>query len=265
LEEDAMSEVTRHEPGTFCWPELATSDAAGAKTFYAGLFGWTSEDMPAGPDQTYTMLRLSGKDVGALYAKGAQEESVPPHWNCYVSVESADETAKKAKELGGAVLADPFDVFDLGRMAVLQDPTGAVFCLWQPRRHIGARILDEPGALCWSECTTSDTEAAGRFYTRLFGWTQKTDAGSPPYTEFLLRGRPIGGMIGIQKERGDVPPHWLVYFAVGDCDGSAARAKELGGAIHVPPKDIEHVGRFAILADPQGAIFAVIRLSESRA
>jgi hypothetical protein len=255
-----MSAVTKHEPGTFCWAELATRDQEGAKKFYTGLFGWAAEDTPVGPDQTYTRLRLSGKDVGALYAMGPQEEGVPPHWNSHVSVENADEAAKKAKELGGTVLAEPFDVFDYGRMAVLQDPVGAVFCVWQPRRHIGAGIVNEPGAFCWNECDTTDTEGAERFYTALFGWTAKTDAGSPPYTEFHRAGRPVGGMMEIQKEWGAVPPNWMVYFAVADCDVSAAKAKELGGRDIVPSTDIPNVGRFTVLSDPQGAVFAIIRL-----
>jgi len=255
-----MAEVTRHEPGSFCWPELATSDTVGAKRFYSGVFGWAANDVPAGPEMTYTMLQLEGRDAGALYEmeKAQREQGIPPHWNTYVSVESAEEAVKKAKMLGGTVIAEPFDVMDAGRMAILQDPAGAVFCVWQAKGNIGARVINEPGALCWSELDTNDTGAAGRFYTQLFGWTAKE---SPEYTEFHRGGTPIGGMMRIPKEWGEVPPNWLPYFAVTDCDATAATAGELGGSAMVPPTDIPDVGRFAVLRDPQGAVFAVVKLS----
>jgi predicted enzyme related to lactoylglutathione lyase len=253
-----MPNVERHEPGSFCWAELATTDAAAAKKFYTGLFGWTYEDSPAGPDMVYTMLKKGDKNVGALYNTGAQQQGVPPHWNTYVTVASADESAKKAKELGGKVLGEPFDVMDVGRMAIIQDPQGANFCLWQPKKHIGAQVVNEPNAMCWCELDTTDTQSAGRFYTGLFGWTTKPGG---DYTEFQRGGTSIGGMMKIPKEWGPVPPNWLVYFAVSDCDAVAAKARAAGGSAIVPPTDIEHVGRFAVLGDPQGAVFAVIRLS----
>ncbi|PYQ18722.1 MAG: hypothetical protein DMF81_24045 [Acidobacteria bacterium] len=164
-----MAEVTRREPGQFCWPELATTDQPAAKAFYTSIFGWTTEDMPIGLGATYTMLKLRGLEVGAIYEQGKEEagRDVPPHWNVYVSVVSADETAARARQLGPKVAAEPFDVTDAGRMAVVQDPSGASVCLWQGRRHMGARIVDEPGAMCWCELATTDpapapTSAASR-------------------------------------------------------------------------------------------------------
>jgi len=260
-----MSEITQHEPGTFCWPELGTSDTAAAKKFYTGLFGWSADDTPAGPGMTYTMLRLSGKDIGALYElqKDQKEQGVPPHWLSYVSVASSDETARKAKELGGKVLMEPFDVMEHGRMAVIQDPAGATFALWQPRQSIGARIVNQPGALCWNELATRDTDAAGKFYSDLFGWTRKTrDIGGSTYTEFWNGDRPVAGMMKMMKEWGDIPPHWMVYFASADADESASKAKQLGGDVKVPPTDIPEVGRFTVLRDPQGAVFSVIKLNQ---
>jgi len=260
-----MTEVTRHEPGTFCWPELGTTDTAEAKKFYTGLFGWAANDVPAGPDMTYTMLQLSGKNIGALYGqqKEQRDQGVPPHWMSYVSVESADGTARKAKELGGKVIGEPFDVFDVGRMAVLQDPTGATFCVWQPKAHIGTQVVNEPGALCWSELATRDTETAGKFYSDLFGWKRNTrNIGGTTYTEFWREDAPVGGMMEMTKEWGEIPPHWMVYFASADADASASKAKNLGGQVKVPPTDIPEVGRFAVLQDPQGAVFSVIKLSE---
>jgi len=255
-----MAEVTRHEPGQFCWPELATSDRPAAKAFYSSVFGWTADDRPAGPGVVYTMLKLHGLDVGAIYEQEKEEAArgVPPHWNVYVSVASADETAARARRLGGTILAEPFEVMDAGRMAVIQDPAGAVVCAWQGRRHGGARVVDEPGAMCWCELATTDPEKAGRFHAELFGWRLKPSGGD--YTEFQRGVQSIGGMMAITPEWGDVPSHWLTYFAVGEVDGTASKAQKLGAQARLPPRDIPNVGRFAVLIDPQGAPFAIIRL-----
>jgi predicted enzyme related to lactoylglutathione lyase len=257
-----MAEVTRHEPGRQCWSELATSDPAAAKKFYAGLFGWEAEDSPAGPDMVYTTLRLRGREVGALF-KQPQEEAdhhVPPHWNVYIAVESADAAAARAKELGGKVLMEPFDVMEHGRMAVVQDPTGGTICAWQARNHVGARLVREPGAACWCELYTTDTKQAGAFYSRLFGWTPKE---SPGYTEFHRGEVAVGGMMAIEKDWGPVPPHWIVYFQVADLDASAAKARSLGAKFRVEPRDIPEVGRFTIMTDPQNAELALIRLDRA--
>ncbi len=253
-----MTEVTRHEPGSFSWAELATSDSEGAKKFYAALFGWSFADSPAGPDMVYTMWKKGSKSVGAMYGLGPQQKGVPPHWNIYVTVSSADESAKKAKDLGGTLLAEPFDVMDVGRMATIRDREGAAFCVWQAKKHIGAEVVNEPGAMCWCELDTTDTESAKTFYTGLFGWGAKAGG---DYTEFQRAGTSIGGMMKIPPEWGSVPPNWLTYFAVEDCDGTAKKASDLGGKPIVPPTTIDNVGRFAVLADPQGAVFAVIKLA----
>ena len=254
-----MPEITRHEPGSHCWSELATSDPAPAKKFYMSLFGWEAEDTPAGPDMVYTMLRLGGREVGALYPqdKAEAEHGVPPHWNVYIAVESADTTASRAKELGGTVLMDPFEVMEHGRMTIVQDPTGGTICVWQARNHIGARVVREPGAGSWIELYTKDTKTAGAFYSQLFGWKLKE---SPGYTEFHLGTQGVGGMMAIEASWGDVPPHWTVYFQVADIDASAAKVRSLGGKLRMEPTDIPEVGRFAIPLDPQGAEFAIIRL-----
>jgi predicted enzyme related to lactoylglutathione lyase len=252
-----MPEVTRHEPGSFCWPELATTDEGAAKKFYTTLFDWSFEDSPAGPDMVYTMLKKKGKDVGALYKLGPEQKGVPPHWNIYVSVASADATAKKAKDLGAKVLMEPFDVMDFGRMAIIEDQQGARICLWEAKKHIGASVVNEPGALCWAELDTTDTDSAKRFYTGLFGWGAKV---SETYTEWQQGGTSIGGLMKIPKEWGPAPPNWLVYFAVSDPDATTKRAGELGGGTIVPPTDIPDAGRFAVLRDPQGAVFAIYRM-----
>lgn len=257
-----MAEFTAHTPGTFSWPELATTDQKGAVAFYRALFGWDLNDVPLGPGETYSMFQLKGKEVSA--ASTLQQEQrqmgVPPHWNSYVTVKNVDESAKKAQSLGGRLLMPPFDVMDAGRMAVLQDPTGAVFEIWEPKRSIGARILNEPGALCWTELTTSDTKAAESFYTQLFGWVPKHSApGSPmEYTEFSVGGTPsIGMMAKPEGMPAHIPSYWMPYFQVTSADQSASKGKELGGKVMIGPQDIPGTGRFAILTDPQGAMFAV--------
>ena len=250
-----MTQVDKHEPGSFSWPELATNDPAAAKKFYTSLFGWATVDSPAGPDMVYTTLKKGDRSVGALY-QDAKEKSIPPHWNTYVTVASADAAAQKAKDLGGKVLAEAFDVMEFGRMAVVQDPQGATICLWQPKQHIGAQVVNEPGALCWCELDTTDTAGAQKFYTGLFGWGAKV---SPEYTEWQKNGTSIGGLMKIPKEWGPVPPNWLVYFASDDVDATAAKAAKAGGKTIVPPSNIPDMGRFAVLADPQGAVFAIFR------
>src|SRR5262245_51297285 len=164
-------EFTTHVPGTFSWPELATTDQKGGVAFYRGLFGWGVNEQPIGPTDVYSMFTLRGLEVAAGYSMRPEERQhgVPPHWNSYITVKSADDSVKRAQELGGQVLAPPFDVMDAGRMSVLQDPTGAVFQVWQPKQHVGAKIMRETGTLSWTELLTNDTGAAEKFYTQLCG------------------------------------------------------------------------------------------------
>jgi predicted enzyme related to lactoylglutathione lyase len=254
-----MATVTQHAPGTFCWPELATSDAAGAKKFYGALFGWDYTDNDMGENGTYTMIQHQGNTVGALYSQKAEDQKrMPPHWSAYVSVESADRSAARAKELGGAMLMEPFDVMEHGRMAVIQDPTGAIFCVWEAKQHIGATVLDDPGSLCWTELMTPDTKKAAAFYTEMFPW--KTEAMEMPnftYTVFNRGDRGAGGMMPILPDMGQVPPNWLSYFSVEDVDALVPKATSLGATVVVPATPIPGGGRFAVLRDPAGAHFGV--------
>ncbi len=248
-----MPVIEKYEPGMFCWIELATNDAAAAKTFYTSLFGWTANDMPI-PDGVYTMWQKNGHDLGAMY----QSKDIPPNWASYINVANVDDSAKKAQSLGANLIAPPFDVMDVGRMAVVADPQGATFCLWQAKKHIGATIRDEANTLCWNELMTSDIVVARDFYKGLFGWNLEL---SPQYTEIHVGPVPVGGMMQITSDMMGTPPNWSPYFSVDDCDGTVAKAKSLGAQIYVPPTDIPNVGRFSVIADPQGAMFDVIKLS----
>jgi predicted enzyme related to lactoylglutathione lyase len=261
-----VADFTSHVPGTFTWPELATTDQKAGVAFYKALFGWDVNEQPMGPTDVYSIFQMRGKPVGAASTQQPQERQMgaPPHWNSYVTVANVDESAKKAVSLGGKLFMPPFDVMDAGRMAVLQDPTGAVFEIWQGKRSIGAEILNEPGALCWTELTTTDTQAAESFYNGLFGWTPKHSAPGAvmEYTEFSVNGQPSIGMMAKPKDMpAHIPSYWMPYFQVVNADASVAKVKELGGSIMVPPQDIPNTGRFAIAGDPQGAMFAVFQFT----
>ena len=264
MTEARMQETAKYAPGTFCWVELATTDGEAAKKFYTELFGWTATDNPIGPGMVYTMLKLDGKDVGALYKMPEEmtSQGIPPNWLSYVSIESADKTADKAKSLGATLMKEPFDVMDVGRMSVIQDPTGAVFAIWQAGTHVGAGIYNVPNSFCWNELSTKDTGKAGEFYAGLFGWGKNVQQMGPmTYTSFMNGERPAGGMYEPTPEMGEVPPNWLAYFAVDDADEIVKKAAELGGSAIAPPMDIPDVGRIAIIQDPQGAAFGIIKLA----
>ncbi len=252
-----MAERTSYTPGTFCWADLSTTDQPAAKAFYGGLFGWEADDRPVGDGAFYSMMRLDGKNVAAIAPQPSQqrEAGVPPLWQSYVSVESAEETAERAKELGADVHAGPFDVMDVGRMAAIRDPQGAFFMVWQPRAHIGAELVNAPGALVWNELGSPDLEASSAFYSGLFGWSIAPFEGSAEPYLAIRNGEANNGGIRPVTPPG-APPNWLVYFGVEDIDAALARVQELGGAKHAGPIDIQ-MAKIAIVADPQGAIFAL--------
>jgi uncharacterized protein len=259
-----MPKTDKHLPGAFCWVELATTDQNAAKSFYGSLFGWSVKDFPMGADAFYSMFQLEGADAAAAYTIRAEQraQGVPPHWMLYVAVRGANDAAHHAAQLGGTVLAPPFDVFDLGRMAVLQDPTGAAFSVWQAKQHTGTGIVGVDGTLCWADLSTTDQKRAGEFYSGLFGWTIVTeDEGGHGYFHIKNGEEFIGGIPPATHRDPNSPSHWLAYFAVSDCDAAAAKAKELGAQFHLTPTTFEDVGRLAVLADPQGAVFAIFQAS----
>jgi predicted enzyme related to lactoylglutathione lyase len=252
-----MGERTKYTPGTFSWADVTTTDQDAAKQFYSGLFGWEAEDNPVGDGIVYSMMRLNGKDVAAISPQQQQQRDagVPPTWNSYVTVESADAAADKAAALGATVHAPPFDIFDVGRMAVIQDPQGAFFMVWEPRQNIGAGLVNAPGALSWNELSSPDVDASVSFYGDLFGWEADEFEGTGQrYLVVKNQGRGNGGI----RELGDqpAPPHWLPYFGIDDIDRGLAKVTELGGSTLAGPIDIG-IAKIGVVQDPQGAAFAL--------
>jgi predicted enzyme related to lactoylglutathione lyase len=257
-----MPHVEAHTPGSFSWFELATSDQAAAKSFYQGLLGWTSHDHPMGPGEAYTIFYKDGRDVAAGYTlrEDQRKQGVPPHWLVYVTVDNVDEMAKKAKSLGGTVVAEPFDVMENGRMAVVIDPAGAAIALWQPNKHPGVKITTDPGSFTWAELLTKDAAASKAFYTKLFGWTTMGMPlpGGEEYTVVSLGEKPVGGIYQLPADQ-PTPSAWGIYFEVEDCDATIDAAKAKGAKVCMGPHEMPNVGRFATLQDPQGAMFSVIK------
>jgi predicted enzyme related to lactoylglutathione lyase len=243
-----MPERTQHAPGTFSWVDLATSDAEAAKTFYSELLGWDLEDLPLPDGGVYTMTLTRGKRAAAI---GQAQPGQATAWNSYVTVASADDAAAKASELGAQLLAEPFDVMTAGRMAVIADPNGAVFSVWEPRDSIGAEIVNDPGAHTMNQVNTSDPERSQAFYEGLFGWRfERIPEAEPPYWGIYNGDRLNGGMLP------QPPDAWLVYFAVESVDDDAKRIPELGGTLVVEPTTIP-AGTFLVATDQQGAFFGL--------
>jgi uncharacterized protein len=242
---------SEYTPGTFSWVDLSTSDASAAKSFYGELLGWEFEDNEIPGGTIYTMCAIDGDHVCGI----AEQKEVPPHWNSYVTVADADAAVAKAKELGATVIEEAFDVMDTGRMGVFSDPTGAALCVWQPKQHIGAGVVNVPGALSWNELHTPDMDVAGAFYADLFGWSlgPMDTGGGPAYMEIRNGERDNGGVMATQEGE---PPHWLPYFATNDLDGANSKAQERGGQLFAGPIPMPG-GKIAVLADPQGAPFGL--------
>ena len=261
MSQDATKQATF---GSFCWNELATRDTAAATTFYTRLFSWESHEQAVpGMDAPYKMMRLAGEDIAGMYDMAGQHfEGVPPHWMNYVHVEDVDAVAAKVEPAGGKLLFPPMDIPGVGRMAAFADPEGAAISVFQEgERKARPDMGQAHGSFCWGELYTNDPEAATAFYTEVLPWDgHRKDDGPMPYTEWLVGDQSVGGMMKIDPSFGPIPPHWLTYMAVDDCDACVARAVELGGTPKMPAMDIEGVGRFALLDDPSGATFAVIKL-----
>ena len=255
---------TTHAPGTFCWPELSTTDQAAAEKFYGTLFGWSVAKTEMGPDAHYTIFQLDGNPAAAAAKQDPEQKKmgIPPNWLSYVSTPDVDASIEKVKKLGGNIMAGPFDVMEHGRMAVATDPTGAVFALWQAKQHPGVGVLDENNSLVWTELYTDDAKKAGAFYQELFGWTGEDFPGNANYTVLKRGDAMAGGMMEKTPDMKDVPNHWTVYYGVADLDAAVAKIQSLGGKLMHGPMEVEGVGRMAFVTDPQGANFAVLQFAE---
>lgn len=248
-----MAEKTGFDPGVPCWVDLEAPDVPAARRFYGELFGWEFADL--GEDAGhYTMASKGGRLVAALSAPTAPG---PGHWTTYVDVEDAEAAGARAGAAGGRVLAGPMRVMEAGSMVVLADPSGAVVAGWQPAAHTGAQLVDEPGTLVWNELQTGDLDRARSFYAQVFGWGW---AGQDGYAEAQVAGRTVAGAMPRPADLPpEVPDHWLVYFGSADLDGDVARAQALGATLLVEPRDVPGTGRFAVVADPQGAAFGLFQ------
>jgi len=242
--------------GTPCWVDLGVGDIPKATAFYSGLFGW---DIQAGPPEAggYSMCTLDGRAVAGI---GSQTDTdVPPYWTTYIASDDADATAAKVTAAGGQVLMEPFEVMDVGRMFIATDPGGAAFGVWQPRAHTGVGVANEPGSLTWNENMSRNYEGNKAFYHEVFGYDYGDIGGDGmQYATLDLPGGMVGGIGGYGPEQpAEMPAAWVSYFAVADTDAAVAKATELGGSVIAPPFDTPY-GRMAIVADDQGAVFAVM-------
>lgn len=252
-----MSLRTSYAPGTPSWVDIGSPDPQGAAAFYGALFGWVIEFDSRPEAGGYAMCMLNGVPAAGM---GPQmNPDMPPFWAMYVTVVDAAATMTRVAELGGTVIVPDFDVLDVGRMGILQDPTGAFISVWQPLSHIGSGVVNEPGAFVWNEISTPNIEAATSFYGALFGWGLDTQFTSPDAAGFTVAGELVCG--GHTAGEGEFPA-WSVWFAVDDCDASAARVVELGGTIVMPPSDLDF-GRGAVVTDPYGAVFGIGKITNA--
>jgi predicted enzyme related to lactoylglutathione lyase len=248
-----------YAPGTPIWVDHTSGDLAGSVKFYTGLFGWQSQDMGEEAGH-YTMFSSNGKTVAATTPP--MNPGTPPSWSTYISTADVEETARRVNEAGGKTLMGPMQVMDQGSMGFFMDPGGAVFAAWQPAAMQGAQLVNRPVSLSWNELATRDMEGAKAFYSKVFGWGVKANPmpDGSEYIEWQVNGSPVGGGMTMgSMYPPQVPPHWLVYFAVANTDDTVKKAQDLGGKVMAPAMDIPQ-GRFAVLSDPQGAAFAVIQL-----
>ena len=259
-----MPERTDYQPGTFSWVDLSTSDLAAAQHFYAELLGWEYDvqQTPMGP---YVMALKDGKAVAGMGPQPEEQKQmgIPSMWNSYVTVASADDTAAAAARLGANVIVAPMDAMDAGRTAFIAAPGGEVLGVWEPRAHIGAGLVDEPGTLTWNELATRDLDTAITFYRDLFGWDLQTGpnpGGSGEYTVAMVDNKMAAGLMAMDDTwPADIPPYWAVYLSVANIEETTAKAKDLGGQVIMAPMEIPTVGIIAVLQDPTGAVFSALQ------
>ena len=256
--------IESYTQGTPCWADLATTDPAAAKSFYADLFGWTFEDAPMSETMVYTMAVKDGSYVCAMYDQpdDMKQQGMPPFWGVHIAVDDVDEVASRVEACGGTIFHGPFDVFDSGRMVVVSDPSGGMVFLWKGKDHMGAGVKNEPSSIGWCELLSTDPKAAVEFFTSLLGVESETATmpSGEDYTVYMAGGVPVAGTMAMPKQvqEMNVPSHWSVYFDVEDADATFNKAISMGGQAALAPTDIEDVGRLAFVIDPQGAAFGLI-------
>jgi predicted enzyme related to lactoylglutathione lyase len=257
-----MSNVT-YEEGVFCWVDLMAHDMEAAKRFYSQLFGW--ELTPTDPNMGYSNAMQGGEMVAGIggMPDEMKQQGVPSMWNSYAWVEDAAKVEAQARKHDAKILMPTMQIAEHGSMMSFMDPGGAAVGVWQPGTHRGAGRVNVPNSLCWNELCTRDVEGSKKFYAKVFGWKYESmSMGEFDYEVIKVGERSNGGIMPMIGEMWEgIPPHWMVYFAVADADAIARKCEELGGSIKVPPTDMQ-VGRFAVLADPQGAVFSVLKLSQ---
>lgn len=256
--------MEKRKAGDFCWAELGSPNIDASKKFYNEIFQWKYSEN-ATPYGSYAMFKVGDEDLGGAYeiSPEMQSQGMPAVWSSYILVDDVDKMTEKAKQLGAKILREPMEVMESGKMSVFADPTGAVISLWQAKnKESKAADKNKPGVPSWYELMTTDAKKAGDFYSKLFGWSAEkapVGSGAMEYTTFTNGGKPMAGMMEIQKEMGPIPPHWGIYFTVSDLDKTLEKAKKMGANVLYDPMKVDEVGRFTAMKDPQGVVFSVIQ------
>lgn len=250
-----MPEIQRYAPGMPCWVDVVSRDVEASAAFYGALFGWEL----GGTDAGFGLFTLGDLVVAGI---GPCQPDQDPVWSTYLNVDDADATVALVEKAGGTVLMSPVDVDRAGRGAAFIDPTGGVISVWQPRAHIGARVVDEPGSRCWSELITPNLDRAQAFYVEVFGWTISTaSVGGSAYSVATIGGQAVAGLVEPPNNVG-IPPHWSVTFEVEDCDAGLATVERFGGVVAIGATDIPNVGRFGAVAAPTGETFSILERAD---
>ncbi len=255
-----MTIKTSYSHGQFCWVDLASHGTSSARQFYAAVFGWTTEVIDTGSGPRYAHFLSEGHTVTGLgeLNQEMRDQGVPPIWNTYIAVDDIEAVLAEVPRLGGTVTVPAMRARDAGSLAFILDPSGGHVGLWQADEHLGSSKVNEPNSFCWNELATRDLKAAMDFYGALLGWSfRKHEKQAGEYFIIENQGEDNGGILAMTAEYGDLPPHWMIYFASEDTDASCERVTAAGGQVHLSPFDTE-VGRIAVVSDAQGAAFSLI-------
>jgi predicted enzyme related to lactoylglutathione lyase len=251
-----------HPTGTPAWIDLITTDRPAAQAFYGAVFGWTFEEQIVDNAVVYVIARHNQREVAGIATRTPEEiaHGIPPAWNLFFATDDIAKTCAHATSLGATLHTPPFGNPAVGKLAVLADPTGALFCLWQGNAHLGMTTMHTPDTFTWCECLTRDPKRAAAFYEDLFGWKTETSRNfDMEYTLCQRDGQAIAGIMAMPDGLEGVPANWMVYFATDNCEAMLTRITEHGGSRLAEPMEIG-TGRFAVAADPDDAVFGIIEL-----